>query len=88
MSGARVLLATLSVRTSARGTAYLSGWLGRARVVGFAGERDKWGNPTWNIFVAEPEQSAAPAVRTIAGEYEAVIEREGCVQVTTLPARR
>jgi hypothetical protein len=40
----RVLLATLSVRTSAKGNSYLSGWFGKASVVGFAGEPDKHGN--------------------------------------------
>lgn len=56
---ARVLLATLSVRTSARGRPYLSGFLGRARVVAFEGKPDKWGNATWDIFVAEPGPKAA-----------------------------
>ena len=50
----RVLLATLSVRTSGTGTAYLSGWLGKARVVAFAGEPDKHGDATWDLFVSEP----------------------------------
>ena len=62
MSGApRVLLATLSVRTSARGRPYLSGFLGKARVVAFEGEPDRWGNATWDIFVAEPEPREASA---------------------------
>lgn len=56
MSGPLVLLATLSIRTSAKGNAYLSGWLGKAQVVGFPGEVDRFGNETWNIFVSEPEQ--------------------------------
>jgi hypothetical protein len=51
----RVLLTTLSVRTSAKGRAYLSGWLGKASVVAFAGEPDKHGNPTWDVFLCEPE---------------------------------
>ena len=61
MSGPRVLLMQLSIRTSAKGTCYLSGWLGKAQVVGFPGEADKYGNPTWNIFVSEPERRDAPA---------------------------
>ena len=61
----RVLLATLSERTSARGNAYRSGWLGKASVVGFRGEPDKHGNPTWDLFVAEPEpRDRAPAPRS------------------------
>ena len=61
MSAPRVLLTVLAQQTSARGNAYLSGWLGKAQVVGFAGEPDKYGNETWNIFLAEPEQRADPA---------------------------
>ena len=51
----RVLLTTLSVRTSGRGTSYLSGYLGKAKVVAFAGEPDRWGNPTWDIYLAPQE---------------------------------
>ena len=51
----RVLLMQLSQRTSARGNTYLSGWLGKASVVGFAGEPDKFGNATWDLFVSEPQ---------------------------------
>ena len=61
MNTNRVLLMSLSVRTSAKGRSYLSGWLGRASVVAFAGEPDKFGNPTWDVFLAEPEpRDAAP----------------------------
>lgn len=59
MTGPRILLTTLSERTSARGNAYLSGFLGKARVVGFAGESDKFGNPTWDIYLTEPEPRPA-----------------------------
>ena len=55
MASASVLLATLSVRTSAKGRKYLAGWLGKAKVVGFEGEADKFGNPTWNLYVSELE---------------------------------
>jgi hypothetical protein len=55
MSRPRVLLATLSLRTSAKGREYLSGWLGKASVVGFRGEPDKFGNDTYNLYVSEPE---------------------------------
>lgn len=67
MSGPRVLLAVLSERTSAKGNAYLAGWLGKARVVGFRGDDDPYGNPTWNLYVSEPEPregAATGAVRT------------------------
>ena len=45
----------LSVRMSAKVRAYLSGYLGKAKVVAFAGEADRYGNPTWDVFVSEPE---------------------------------
>jgi hypothetical protein len=53
---ARVLLMRLSIRESARGAPYLSGFLGAARVVAFkAKEPDKFGNEQWEVYVAEPE---------------------------------
>ena len=42
----RVLLLTLSRRTSAKGNEYWAGYLGKASVVGFPGEPDKFGNET------------------------------------------
>ena len=57
-AGPRVLLLTLSERTSGKGNRYLSGWLGKASVVAFAGEPDKHGNPTWDVFVSEPQPRA------------------------------
>jgi hypothetical protein len=56
MSGqpqARVLLATLTERTSARGNAYLSGWAGASNLVAFRGEDDDQGRPTWQLFLVE-----------------------------------
>jgi hypothetical protein len=55
----RVLLATLNVRTSGKGNTYLAGWLGKAKVVAFVGEPDRYGNPTWDLYVAEPEPGGA-----------------------------
>jgi hypothetical protein len=60
----RVLLAQLSVRTSAKGNRYLSGWLGKASVVGFEGEPDRHGNKVWDIFVSEPEPRDGGAAGT------------------------
>ena len=72
MSASRVLLTTLSVRTSARGRPYLTGFLGKSRVVAFEGEADRFGNPTWDIFVAEPEpRDWPPAARQRAPGSEA-----------------
>src|SRR4051794_38847519 len=56
-AGPRVLLMQLSERTSGKGNTYLSGWLGKASVA-FAGEPDKHGNPTWDLFVSTPEPRA------------------------------
>lgn len=63
MASSRVLLTTLSVRISAKGRQYLAGWLGKASVVAFAGEPDKWGNETWDVFLAQPEPRDGPPVR-------------------------
>lgn len=60
MSASRVLLTALSVRRSGKGREYLSGWLGKASVVAFGGEPDKFGNPTWDVFVTSPEQRQSP----------------------------
>ncbi len=54
----KVLLLQLSERTSGTGTRtrYFSGWLGKARLVGFlSAETDKEGRPLWNIYAAEPQ---------------------------------
>src|SRR4051794_14181503 len=82
-AGPRVLLLTLSERTSGRGNRYMSGWLGKASVVAFqAEEPDKWGNPVWNVYVSEPEprpeagQERDPARRPQARRPEAEQERE------------
>ena len=58
--GPRVLLTVLFQRTSARGRPHLSGWLGKARVVAFAGEPDARGDPTWEIYLAEPKPWEGP----------------------------
>ena len=52
MSGEKVHLMDLRLRTSAAGNQYLSGWLGRAAVVGFR-DRDA-DEEVWNIFVSSP----------------------------------
>jgi hypothetical protein len=68
----RVLLTALSVRTSAKGRQYLSGFLGKSRVAAFEGEADRYGNPTWDIFVGEPEpRDGTPAPRQSPPEREA-----------------
>ena len=66
-AGPRVLLLTLSERTSGQGNRYLSGWLGKASVVAFAGEPDKHGNPTWDVFVASRSRGPRRAGARPAG---------------------
>ncbi len=61
MSNNKVLLTTLSVRTSSKGRQYLAGWLGKASLVAFEGEPDKFGNPTWDLFLVEPEPRDRPS---------------------------
>jgi hypothetical protein len=50
-SDQKVLIATLWQRTSGKGTEYLSGFLGKARIIGFRGEPMADGTPTWDIYV-------------------------------------
>ena len=66
MNANRVLLMQLSERTSAKGNRYLAGWLGKAGVVVFRGEPDKYGNETWDLFVATPEPKLEPRQRSVA----------------------
>jgi hypothetical protein len=54
----RVLLMQLTQRVSERGNAYLTGWLGKAKLVGFKGEPDEHGNERWNVYAAEPQPKA------------------------------
>jgi hypothetical protein len=51
----KVLLLQLSERTSARGNRYMRGWLGKAAVVAFQGEKDEAGNQSWDVYVSTPE---------------------------------
>lgn len=71
----RVLMAELSIRTSSSGNEYLSGLLGKARVIAFkAKERDRYGNEVWQIYLQTPEprdgnsSSVEPRQRTNGGD--------------------
>ena len=89
MTGSRVLLTTLSVRTSAKGNAYLAGWLGKASVVAFPGEADKFGNPTWDLFLAQPEPRDGPrAPPEAAAEPPPARQRAASTCAPRQPARR
>jgi hypothetical protein len=58
-----VELATLWERQSARGTRYLAGYLGRARITLLPGEPTAEGTPTWRLLIAQ-----APPRQTETGE--------------------
>ena len=67
-ASARVLLLTLSERTSAKGRRYMSGWLGKVSEVAFeAEEPDRYGNAQWEVFVSSPEPRAEGKSATVVG---------------------
>jgi hypothetical protein len=68
-----VLLLQLSERTSARGNRYMRGWLGKATVVAFQGEKDEAGNQSWDVYVSTPE----PREGLAGGARQRVYGREG-----------
>ena len=57
----KVLIATLWQRTSERGNEYLSGFLGKARIIGFRGEPTGDGIPTWDIYLQPGAEQEAKA---------------------------
>lgn len=64
--GEKILLVTLWERTSAKGNTYLSGFLGKARVIGFRGEPREDGTPVWEIYLQpgkEQEERAGSGQR-------------------------
>ncbi len=81
MSRPRVLLTRLSVRTSAKGRQYLAGWLGKASVVAFKGEPDKYGDEAWDLYLSEPEprdgRQGADSASTHRERTSAAIARGG-----------
>ena len=59
MNEPRVLLATLAVRTSKHGRPYVTGWLGKSRLIGFPGQPDRYGNETIDLYLQQaPEERA------------------------------
>jgi len=76
----KVHLLDLRLRTSAAGNQYLSGWLGKAAVVGFL-DREAEGE-IWNIYVSTPApRSGASAESTPRRKQRAPRSRS-----TELPA--
>jgi hypothetical protein len=61
MADDKVLLCQLWERTSAKGTVYLSGFLGKARLVGFKGEQRADGTRIWDIYLPGRDQQAVQA---------------------------
>ena len=55
----KVLLAVLSEATSAKGNPYLRGWAGASSLLGFRGEPDEQGRPTWNVYLVERQPKSA-----------------------------
>ena len=60
MPEARVLLCSLSFRTSKAGRTYATGWLGKSRLICFPGELDKFGNRTLDVYVTPVEERREP----------------------------
>ena len=55
----RVLVLKLRQRTSGRGTVYLDGWMGQAKLLGFKeAERDEYGNEVWSVYAVTPQPKA------------------------------
>ena len=54
----KVLITTLWQRTSERGNEYLSGFLGKARIIAFRGEPTPQGVPTWNVYLTPGKEQA------------------------------
>jgi hypothetical protein len=72
----KVLICALWQRTSERGNEYLSGFLGKARVIGFRGEPTPEGIQTWNIFLQPgKEQEKAEEERKAASSRPAASPR-------------
>jgi hypothetical protein len=55
----KVLVLKLRQRTSGRGTVYLDGWMGQAKLLGFKeAERDEYGNEVWSVYAVTPQPKA------------------------------
>jgi hypothetical protein len=54
MKNDKILLLELKERTSASGNTYLSGWLGKASVVGFLDRESD--EKVWQVYVSTPKQ--------------------------------
>jgi hypothetical protein len=59
---AKVLFAQLTECESSRGNRYLRGWAGASNLIGFRGDDDEQGRPTWKLYLAErtPKSGTVP----------------------------
>lgn len=56
MMNDKVLLAVLKERQSAKGNRYLSGWLGKARLIAFQDKDAPEGEIVWQVYAQTPEE--------------------------------
>ncbi len=57
----KILLCSLWQRTSERGNEYLSGFLGKARIIAFRGEPMPEGILTWDVYLSPGKQQEDPS---------------------------
>jgi hypothetical protein len=60
MNSDKVLLAVLKERQSAKGNRYLSGWLGKARLIAFQDKDAPEGEVIWQVYAQTPEDREQP----------------------------
>ncbi|HET6521096.1 MAG TPA: hypothetical protein VFG47_14930 [Geminicoccaceae bacterium] len=75
MSDGRIPLCRLYERTSARGTRYLIGRLGYARLLAFPGEPTEASTPTWDVFLVEAPPYSARQEAGGVGQVEEQAEQ-------------
>ena len=74
MNEPRVLLATLSIRQSKAGRTYVTGWIGKSKLIGWSGEPDKFGNRTIDLYlqaVPEPREDRRRELVVVDGGADA-----------------
>ncbi len=81
----KVLLAVLKERQSARGTRYLSGWLGKARLVAFLDKDAPEGETVWQVFAQSPDDRAG---QDQAGRSGDSVPRDGSGSGARRPDQR
>jgi hypothetical protein len=75
----RTLIATLWQRISDKGNEYLSGFHGKARVIGFRGQPTADGIPTWDICVQPgKEQDERASARAQVPRQSTTSDRSSC----------